>query len=89
MSSYVLGFQDIDKTTIMVVGGKGANLGEISTVEGTRVQQPVADRFDAGLGKTYPLPLKVRNDVAAKLPGGCGMLRNRANLSDSPNWLRP
>jgi hypothetical protein len=30
MSSYVLGFQDIDKTKIMVVGGKGANLGEIS-----------------------------------------------------------
>jgi rifampicin phosphotransferase len=37
MSSYVLGFQDIDKTQIMAVGGKGANLGEISKVEGIRV----------------------------------------------------
>jgi phosphoenolpyruvate synthase/pyruvate phosphate dikinase len=37
MSSYVLGFQDIDKTKIMVVGGKGANLGEISKVVGIRV----------------------------------------------------
>src|ERR1700681_3655091 len=37
MSSYVLGFQDIDKTKITVVGGKGANLGEISKVEGIRV----------------------------------------------------
>src|SRR5215472_13188427 len=37
MSSYVLGFQDIDKSKIMVVGGKGANLGEISKVEGIRV----------------------------------------------------
>src|SRR5437588_3028445 len=37
MNSYVLGFQDIDKTKIMVVGGKGANLGEISKVEGIRV----------------------------------------------------
>ncbi len=37
MSSYVLGFQDIDKTKIMMVGGKGANLGEISKVEGIRV----------------------------------------------------
>ena len=37
MSSYVLGFQDIDKTKIMLVGGKGANLGEISKVEGIRV----------------------------------------------------
>jgi rifampicin phosphotransferase len=37
VSSYVLGFQDIDKTKIMVVGGKGANLGEISKVGGIRV----------------------------------------------------
>ena len=37
MSSYVLDFQDIDKTKIMAVGGKGANLGEISKVEGIRV----------------------------------------------------
>jgi pyruvate,water dikinase len=37
MSSYVLRFQDIDKTQIMMVGGKGANLGEISKIEGIRV----------------------------------------------------
>jgi rifampicin phosphotransferase len=37
MSSYVLGFQDIDKTKRMVVGGKGANLGELSKLEGIRV----------------------------------------------------
>jgi pyruvate,water dikinase len=37
MSSYVFGFQDIDKTKITVVGGKGANLGEICKVEGVRV----------------------------------------------------
>lgn len=37
MSSYVLGFQDIDKTKITVVGGKGANLGEFSRIEGIRV----------------------------------------------------
>src|SRR5262245_11215410 len=37
MSSYVLGFQDIDKTKFMVVGGKGANLGELSKIEGIRV----------------------------------------------------
>jgi rifampicin phosphotransferase len=37
MSSYVLGFQDIDKTKLMVVGGKGANLGELSKIEGIRV----------------------------------------------------
>src|SRR5690348_1895342 len=37
MNSYVLGFQDIDKTKLMVVGGKGANLGELSRIEGIRV----------------------------------------------------
>src|SRR5437773_9615568 len=37
MSSYVLGFQDIDRTKLMVVGGKGANLGELSKIEGIRV----------------------------------------------------
>src|SRR5450432_4411629 len=37
MSSFVLGFQDIDKTKLMVVGGKGANLGELSKIEGIHV----------------------------------------------------
>ncbi len=37
MSSYVLGFSDIDKTKLMVVGGKGANLGELSRIAGIRV----------------------------------------------------
>src|SRR5262249_10631509 len=37
MSAYLLGFRDIDKTKISVVGGKGANLGEISKIEGLRV----------------------------------------------------
>lgn len=33
----VLGFQDIDRADIGVVGGKGANLGELSRLEGVRV----------------------------------------------------
>jgi pyruvate,water dikinase len=37
MGLYVLGFKDIDKTKIMVVGGKGANLGELSRIEGIHV----------------------------------------------------
>src|ERR1700694_4359745 len=39
MSSFVLGFQDIDKTKLMVVGGKGANLGELSRIDGIRVPE--------------------------------------------------
>ncbi|CQR72622.1 Phosphoenolpyruvate synthase [Sporomusa ovata DSM 2662] len=37
MSYFVIGFHDIDKTKFMVVGGKGANLGELSKIEGIRV----------------------------------------------------
>ncbi len=37
MNSYVLGFQEIDKTKLLLVGGKAANLGEMSRMEGIRV----------------------------------------------------
>jgi pyruvate,water dikinase len=37
MSPFLLGFLDIDKTKITVVGGKGANLVELSRIEGIRV----------------------------------------------------
>src|SRR3954454_14225972 len=37
MGGYVLDFQDIDQTRVAVVGGKGANLGELSRIEGIRV----------------------------------------------------
>jgi rifampicin phosphotransferase len=33
----VLGFQEIDQTQVVVVGGKGAYLGELSRIEGVRV----------------------------------------------------
>src|SRR6266496_6561633 len=37
MGCYVLGFQEIDQTQVAVVGGKGAQLGELSRIEGSRV----------------------------------------------------
>ncbi|GBG58445.1 phosphoenolpyruvate synthase [Sporomusaceae bacterium FL31] len=37
MNQYVLGFQEIDKTKLMMVGGKGANLGELARIEGIQV----------------------------------------------------
>ncbi|ATW23599.1 phosphoenolpyruvate synthase [Candidatus Formimonas warabiya] len=39
MNSYVLRFEKIDKQKLMVVGGKGANLGELSRIEGIRVPE--------------------------------------------------
>jgi pyruvate,water dikinase len=37
MSLYVFGFQDIDRSKLLIVGGKGANLGELSRIDGIRV----------------------------------------------------
>ncbi len=37
MGSYVLGFDEIDQTQVAAVGGKGANLGELSRINGIRV----------------------------------------------------
>lgn len=34
---YVLGFGEIDRTQVAIVGGKGANLGELSRVDGVEV----------------------------------------------------
>jgi pyruvate,water dikinase len=36
---YVLGFDEIDRTDIARVGGKGANLGELSRIAGTQVPE--------------------------------------------------
>jgi hypothetical protein len=40
MSHFVLGLQDIDKTKLMLVGGKGANLGELFKIEGICCREP-------------------------------------------------
>jgi phosphoenolpyruvate synthase/pyruvate phosphate dikinase len=37
MNTYVLRFQEIDKTRLMLAGGKGANLGELSRIKEIRV----------------------------------------------------
>ena len=38
-NSYTLGFQEIAKTMLALVGGKGANLGELSRIQGIRVPE--------------------------------------------------
>jgi len=37
MGSYVLNFQEIDRTQVTLVGGKGVHLGELPRIEGIRV----------------------------------------------------
>ena len=58
MSSYVFVFQEIDKTKLMVVGGKGANLGELSKIEGIRVPDGFCistEAFKRIIGETSPI----------------------------------
>jgi phosphoenolpyruvate synthase/pyruvate phosphate dikinase len=39
MGSLVLGFQEMEKTQLFLVGGKGLNLGELSKIEGIQVPE--------------------------------------------------
>jgi phosphoenolpyruvate synthase/pyruvate phosphate dikinase len=51
---YLLGFQEIDKTKLAVVGGKGANLGELTRIEGIHVPDGFCistEAFKESLGK--------------------------------------
>lgn len=47
MNTYVLGFNEIDKTKLMTVGGKGANLGELSHIDGILVPEGFCVTTDA------------------------------------------
>src|ERR1700716_2380055 len=55
MGFYVLDFQEIDQTQVALVGGKGANLGELSRIEGIRVPDGFCistEAFKRIIGKT-------------------------------------
>ncbi|MBH8605384.1 phosphoenolpyruvate synthase [Thermoactinomyces sp. CICC 10522] len=39
MSSYVVSFQEMDKTQLLLVGGKGLNLGELAKIHGIQVPE--------------------------------------------------
>jgi len=46
-SAYALGFQEVDRTDVGLVGGKGANLAELSRLEGIRVPDGFCVSTDA------------------------------------------
>lgn len=51
-----LGFQEIDKTMLALVGGKGANLGELSRVEGLKVPEGFCVTTEAYKNLTEQIP---------------------------------
>jgi rifampicin phosphotransferase len=55
MSVFVFGFREIDKTKLMLVGGKGANLGELTKIESISVPDGFCistEAFKRSLGET-------------------------------------
>lgn len=52
MNSYVISFQEIDKTRLSMVGGKGANLGELSKIHGILVPEGFCITTEAYKGAT-------------------------------------
>ncbi|MCX7710738.1 MAG: phosphoenolpyruvate synthase, partial [Clostridia bacterium] len=85
MSSYVLGFQDIDKTKLMVVGGKGANLGELSKIDGIRVPDGFCistEAFKRILGETPSMNELLDQLSLLKVEDRSGRKRNSLLLLD-------
>lgn len=66
MNSYVLSFEKIDKSKISMVGGKGANLGELCKIEGIAVPEGFCistEAFKRIIGET-PLIKELLNELA-------------------------
>lgn len=59
MNTYVLSFQEIDKTKLPIVGGKGANLGELSKIDGISVPEGfcvTTEAYKKTIEETQELP---------------------------------
>jgi pyruvate,water dikinase len=57
MNHYVLGVRDLDRTKLLLVGGKGANLGELSRIPGISVPDGFCVSTEAFARATRDLPL--------------------------------
>src|SRR5579862_4641920 len=68
MDEYVLGLEEIDQSQVALAGGKGANLGELSRIEGIRVPPGFVVTTDA------------YQRILAAVPGIDGRLGRLASL---------
>lgn len=85
----VLGFEEIDRTQVAVVGGKGASLGELSRLEGIRVPPGFCVTVDACARiASGSIPDDVKADIArwvGRLGAmGAYAVRSSATAEDSP-----
>ncbi|MFT3839018.1 MAG: phosphoenolpyruvate synthase [Myxococcaceae bacterium] len=67
MSHYVLGFEQIDQSQVALAGGKGANLGELSCLEGIRVPPGFCVTTEAFKTVVATLPLGERLEQLNRL----------------------
>jgi phosphoenolpyruvate synthase/pyruvate phosphate dikinase len=94
MESYVLGFEQIDATKLALVGGKGANLGELSRIEGIRVPEGFCLTTDAYMEVTKRThefdPLLDRLDLlkvddAQEIRDVSGQIRSALEATEIPS----
>ncbi|MEV0618932.1 rifamycin-inactivating phosphotransferase [Nonomuraea sp. NPDC050404] len=84
MTAYVLGFHDIDKTQLALVGGKGANLGELSAINGVRVPYGFCVTTEA-----YRMIVELDAEVGALIDGLAGLRADdRAEIAEACARLR-
>ncbi|MFD6454740.1 PEP/pyruvate-binding domain-containing protein, partial [Nocardia sp. NPDC060220] len=82
--AYVLGFDEIDRTMVAIVGGKGSNLGELSRVDGVEVPDGFCVTTDAFARTVAGEPtLDARLDEVSRLEPG-----DRAAISRLSAQLR-
>ncbi|MGW6121137.1 rifamycin-inactivating phosphotransferase [Nocardia sp. NPDC055165] len=82
--AYVLGFDEIDRTMVAIVGGKGANLGELSRIDGVEVPDGFCVTTDAFARTVAGEPtLDARLDEVSRLEPG-----DRAAISRLSAQLR-
>ncbi|NUP81924.1 MAG: phosphoenolpyruvate synthase, partial [Nonomuraea sp.] len=97
MSAYVLGFHDIDQTRLPLVGGKGANLGELSAIDGVQVPrgfcvttgafEEVVER-DPSVGALIDALSGLEADDRAGIAAACARLRAAVEALPVPGDLR-
>ena len=88
MNAYVLGLQRVDRTAIAAVGGKGANLGELSRLEGIRVPNGfcvTTDAYRIALPE-LSIPAEVRDATTRRLvEHEAYAVRSSATAEDLPD----
>jgi pyruvate,water dikinase len=82
--AYVLGFHEIDHTHLPLVGGKGANLGELAAVEDVRVPPGFCVTTEA-----YRAVVEADASIAALMDGLSGLRAgDRAEIAETAARLR-